>query len=443
MTWGYSCYSGGRSYHHGYSTPTHSYKHSNDYAFYGKSYHYSYGGYSHYSKNHCGDYQYGKSYGGGHHGYQQYTIITKYKHHDDWDDWDDWSDWDTKHGCYTPKPPKPDCPPEQPTPPQEPPKVEPPLPENGNQLLPPSYAGEDDQNSGFVNAFTEQSDINTYGPPVFDSLSRSVFNGTDQDDTLTGNPFANYIDGKDGNDHILGLESSDLLYGGKGNDRLEGGDGDDYLNGGEGNDTMLGGNGNDSYFVTDYNDIVIELNNIESGNDTVYATIDYTTPDNVENLYLLGNQSINATGNDLDNLLVGNAANNTLNGLAGNDKLYGGEGSDTYLFNAGYGQDVIYEYDSTNNDLDAIHFGKGIEADDLELTREGNNLVISMEDSQDKLIVNDWFAHSGYQIEELVFNDSKVSFSADQINTAFERYAANSNVTIDLDDLTPQTLSIC
>lgn len=104
---------------------------------------------------------------------------------------------------------------------------------------------------------------------------------------------------------------------------------------------------------------------------------------------------------------------------------------------------MIYEYDSTNNDLDAIHFGKGIEADDLELTREGNNLVISMEDSQDKLIVNDWFAHSGYQIEELVFNDSKVSFSADQINTAFERYAANSNVTIDLDDLTPQTLSIC
>ena len=85
MTWGYSCYSGGRSYHHGYHTPTYSYKHSNDYAFYGKSYHYSYGGYSHYSKNHCGDYQYGKSYGGGHHGYQQYIIITKYKHHDDWE----------------------------------------------------------------------------------------------------------------------------------------------------------------------------------------------------------------------------------------------------------------------------------------------------------------------------------------------------------------------
>lgn len=103
MTWGYSCYSGGRSYHHGYHTPTYSYKHSNDYAFYGKSYHYSYGGYSHYGKNHCGDYQYGKSYGGGHHGYQQYIIITKYKHHDDWDDWDDWSDWDTKHGCYTPQ----------------------------------------------------------------------------------------------------------------------------------------------------------------------------------------------------------------------------------------------------------------------------------------------------------------------------------------------------
>ena len=436
MTWGRSCFAGSHSYLHSYPIQ-HTYSY-NSHHFYSKNHYHSYGGYSHYGQSHCGDYHYGKNHSNGHHNGKHYGhqshIIIQYKPHSNW------TDWNIKGGCYIPKPPKSYCPPEPPISPKE---TEKPLPENGNQVLPPSYAGEDGENVNFINAFNEQTDINTYGPPVLDNIIRSLINGTEQNDTLTGNAFANHIVGNHGNDVIYGLESNDLLYGGKGDDHLEGGDGDDYLNGGQGNDTLIGGEGNDSYFITDHKDTVIELDHVDGGNDTIYTTIDYTTPHNVENLYLLGNDSIHATGNNLDNLLVGNAAHNTLNGLAGNDQLHGGEGSDTYIFNTGYGQDVIYEYDSSSNDLDSIHFGKNIKADDLELSRDGHNLVISVENSNDKLIVNDWFKHSGYQIEELVFTDSPVSFSADQINHAFSRYAANSNITIDLDNLTPQTLSIC
>jgi Ca2+-binding RTX toxin-like protein len=52
-----------------------------------------------------------------------------------------------------------------------------------------------------------------------------------------------------------------------------------------------------------------------------------------------GNDVIN--GNGGNDVLYGNGGNDTLNGGAGNDSLYGGTGIDTFLFQAGGGQDVI------------------------------------------------------------------------------------------------------
>ena len=45
---------------------------------------------------------------------------------------------------------------------------------------------------------------------------------------------------------------------------------------------------------------------------------------------LTGTDNIDASGNDLDNTIVGNAGNNTLKGLAGADSMTGGAGDDTY-----------------------------------------------------------------------------------------------------------------
>ena len=45
--------------------------------------------------------------------------------------------------------------------------------------------------------------------------------------------------------------------------------------------------------------------------------------------------------------LYGNAGNDTLDGGAGNDLLNGGAGNDTYIFDRGYGQDTVYDNDST------------------------------------------------------------------------------------------------
>lgn len=138
---------------------------------------------------------------------------------------------------------------------------------------------------------------------------------------------------------------------------LDGGEGDDMLDGGVGGDTMLGGSGNDRFVVDDAGDILIE--NADGGIDTVTTYIDNfslaTRGANVENLTLLGNAALIATGNDLDNMLTGNSANNRLNGGAGNDTLDGGTGVD--ILSGGQGDDTYWVDDSAESIVESANQG--------------------------------------------------------------------------------------
>ena len=141
---------------------------------------------------------------------------------------------------------------------------------------------------------------------------------------------------------ITGGAGPNRLLGGAGNDTLIGGAGNDVLDGGAGADKMVGGAGDDIYFVDNVGDQVIEDAN--AGTDTVYSSIDYTLPTNVENLQLNGTAT-KGTGNELDNTITGNAilasyldggaGNDTLIGGAGDDVLIGGPGADTLTGGAG------------------------------------------------------------------------------------------------------------
>lgn len=134
-----------------------------------------------------------------------------------------------------------------------------------------------------------------------------------------GNDLANILSGNDNNN---------TLRGEAGDDELNGGGGDDYLDGGDGSDAMRGGQGNDIYVVDDVGDVVIEL--ADGGYDVVESDLSITLVANVERAQLTGSAHINATGNNLENELIGNSGNNILDGGAGADRMVGGAGNDTY-----------------------------------------------------------------------------------------------------------------
>lgn len=181
-----------------------------------------------------------------------------------------------------------------------------------------------------------QTDLGTYdltnsangaGVSAIENLS---YTGTGSFDG-TGNALANKITG-------AGLV-----------DTLSGGDGNDTLDGGAGADDMAGGAGNDTYYVDNQLDLTDE--SASAGQDSVISSVTYTLQADLENLTLIdgsmGPGHIDATGNELNNKLVGNDGSNVLDGRAGLDSMSGGKGDDLYYVDVA--GDVVTETDTFAN----------------------------------------------------------------------------------------------
>jgi Ca2+-binding RTX toxin-like protein len=186
---------------------------------------------------------------------------------------------------------------------------------------------------------TENSDVSTEIDTV-DSFVTYTLGSNLEDLNLKGSSAIDGI-GNDANNHIFGNDAKNTI------------DGD------TGNDALVGGKGNDTYKVDANFDFVSEsgTSGAEEGIDTVQSSVTYTLGNasgddgfNVENLTLIGNDTISGTGNDLNNYIIGNNAVNTITGGVGadtidgglsNDTMVGGEDNDLYFVSAS--GDVITE----------------------------------------------------------------------------------------------------
>lgn len=84
--------------------------------------------------------------------------------------------------------------------------------------------------------------------------------------------------------------------------------------------------------------------------------------------------------------------------------MNGGPGNDTYLFGYGDGVDRIYDFSPTAN-LDRVHFNASVQPGDVQVLRNGDDLELHLANSNDTLILSNWYLGSGYQIEQVQFAD--------------------------------------
>jgi trimeric autotransporter adhesin len=278
------------------------------------------------------------------------------------------------------------------------------------------------------------------------------------DDIINGSQAGDVIDAGDGNDIVSDGGGNDTITGGKGDDRLNGGggadtyiynvgDGDDIITDyqqGDGSaiDTLLFGAGittADIRFSSvgeDWNDVRISFANqpgsitldnqhwsdagierIVFADGTIWSLADLTARyvqaqatafDDVINGSQFGDVIDAGDGNDIVN---NGGGNDTITGGKGDDRLNGSGGADTYIYNVGDGDDLIFDYQQGDGSAtDTLSFGAGITAADIRFSNvaeDWNDIRISFANQPGSITIdNQQWSDAG--IERIVFADGTI-----------------------------------
>lgn len=201
----------------------------------------------------------------------------------------------------------------------------------------------------------------------------TVYQGTDDaetlmlkdgDDTIHGGGGGDLIDGGNGTDVLYGGDGNDTLAGGGFGDTIFGGDGEDMIHGNWGRDVIYGGEGNDTVYSgtmdgTVYGEAGDDLVVAASGNDKIWGGTGH------DSLYGLDGKDYISGGMNND-LIDGGSGNDIVDGGNGNDVVKGGEGKDRVF--GGRGDDEL----SGQGGADTLIGGDG---DDIANGGNGNDAV--------------------------------------------------------------------
>ena len=204
-------------------------------------------------------------------------------------------------------------------------------------------------------------------------LGRDLLDGEEGDDLLLGGGSADTLIGGTGHDTLQGEAGTDTLVGGTGDDVLFGGTGADFVQGGDGEDQIFGGSGGDTLEGGAQND------SIEggSGRDLLFGgSGDDLLFGGSENDTLFGGSNDDrldgGSGNDL---LGADSGADTLIGGAGNDTLTGGSGADVFVFAAGFGSDVVTDFQDGTDRFD-VRTHPALSFSELSVANVGGNATI-------------------------------------------------------------------
>ena len=272
-----------------------------------------------------------------------------------------------------------------------------------------------------------------FGVQWFDRVENFVFADGSRIDWET--ILAIVTTGGDGDDWLAGDFYADTLNGGAGNDYMNGGDeGDTYLFGrGDGQDIIEDTPGfvigpepdqlvfkagvavGDVIFSRDpaSDDLIVSIagttdqvrikNQFVVTETGVFGTIAMNQVEQfrwadgtVKSFSTIVADLIAASSTAGDDTIRGWHFDDVIVGGTGNDLMKGGNGSDVYVFNRGDGADVIVDFNDnlfTGND-DRIQFGAGIAPSDIVLSRVGDDLILSITGTTDRITVQNHFFYS-------------------------------------------------
>ncbi|GAB2884049.1 hypothetical protein GCM10027180_12950 [Microbulbifer echini] len=334
-------------------------------------------------------------------------------------------------------------------------------------------------------------------PTPQDIFDQIIDGSSGNDSSLDGTGNVDLIRGFNGNDQLNGDAGNDQLEGGNGSDQLSGGTGNDLLVGGRGDDVYLfsAGDGQDIIDNTgggvdvlrfegiSFNDIAsgflksgdnlilqvsgssdqITLKDFFKGGDHAIDKIEFSSGQEISSDQLFGVFGISnpasqgspdysglpdersfgtlTTGSSANEVIVASsdadfvdagAGDDHLYGSTGNDYLIGGEGDDVYHFAAGDGVDTINNFSNSSGN-DELQFAEGVDEADLWFSQQGDDLVVDLLGSQDQVVVQDWFANTSNQLDNVRTNDTVISNSdIEQLVTAMASFGAPSGGEITL-----------
>jgi transcriptional antiterminator Rof (Rho-off) len=126
-------------------------------------------------------------------------------------------------------------------------------------------------------------------------------------------------------------------------------------------------------------------------------------------------------------------------------------GDDTFIFNRGDGQDVVFEHQG----IDTLYFGSDITWDDLIFEEVENDMVIKIKDTDDQITVKDWFVadkdgvyrYDNHKIEIFEFADGSkhykdeitvgdniesITYNMNEMDNDYVELASNYKTTVNL-----------